>query len=316
MGVLSRHDIEAAAEQIEGRVRRTPAIHLEKAAFGLDAEISLKLELFQHTGSFKPRGAFNRILSAEVPPAGVITASGGNHGQAVAYASKVLGIKAEIFVPEGSPPLKAERIRRYGAAVIVTGEYYDDAMDACRERAAKTGALLVHPYDHPDVVAGQGTVGREMEDQLPEIDTVLVAVGGGGLAAGVAAWYRSERRVVTVEPEGCAALACALDAGRPVEVSVGGIAADSLGARQIGDVPFEIAREHVAAAVLVSDEAIIEARQRLWDSLRIVAEPGGVASLAALLSSAYVPAPGERVGVIICGGNTASLPDPPEKLPQ
>lgn len=311
MGIVSRHDIEAAAARIEGRVRRTPVIHLEKTAFGLDAEISLKLELFQHTGSFKPRGAFNRILAAKVPPAGVITASGGNHGQAVAYASKVLGIEAEIFVPEGSPPLKAERIRRYGAAVTVTGQYYDDAMDACRERAVETGALLVHPYDHPDVVSGQGTVGREMGGQLPEIDTVLVAVGGGGLAAGVAAWYRSERRVVAVEPEGCAALARALDAGRPVEVSVGGIAADSLGARQIGDVPFEIAREHVAAAVLVSDEAIIEARQRLWDRLRIVAEPGGVASLAALLSSAYVPAPGERVGVIICGGNTASLPDPP-----
>ena len=311
MGALSRHDIEVAAEHIEGWVRRTPAIHLEKAAFGLDAEISLKLELFQHTGSFKPRGAFNRILSAEIPAAGVITASGGNHGQAVAYASKVLGIKAELFVPEGSPALKAERIRRYGAAVTVIGQYYDDAMDACRERAAETGALLVHPYDHPDVVAGQGTVGREMEAQLPEVDTVLVAVGGGGLAAGVAAWYRSERRVVTVEPEGCAALARALDAGRPVEVSVGGIAADSLGAKQIGDVPFEVAREHVAAAVLVSDEAIIESRQRLWDSLRIAAEPGGVASLAALLSFAYVPAPGERVAVIICGGNTASLPDPP-----
>ncbi len=311
MGAVSRHDIEVAAEHIEDRVRHTPAIRLEKGAFGLDVEISLKLELFQHTGSFKPRGAFNRILAAEIPAAGVITASGGNHGQAVAYVSKVLGIKAEIFVPEGSPTLKAERIRRYGGAVTVIGQYYDDAMEACRERAAETGALLVHPYDHPDVVAGQGTVGREMEAQLPEVDTVLVAVGGGGLAAGVAAWYRSERRVITVEPEGCAALARALDAGRPVEVSVGGIAADSLGARQIGDVPFEVAREHVAAAVLVSDEAIIEARQRLWDSLRIVAEPGGVASLAALLSCAYVPAPGERVAAIICGGNTASLPDPP-----
>jgi len=311
VGIVSRRDIDAAAARIEGRVRRTPVIHLEARAFGLDAEIALKLELFQHTGSFKPRGAFNRILSAKVPEAGVITASGGNHGQAVAYASKVLGIDAEIFVPEGSPPLKAERIRRYGAAVTVVGQYYDDAMEACRERAVQTGALLIHPYDHPEVVAGQGTVGREMEEQLPDIDTVLVAVGGGGLAAGVAAWYRSERRVVTVEPEGCAALAGALDAGHPVEVSVGGIAADSLGARKIGDVPFAIARRHVAAAVLVSDDAIIDARRQLWDSLRIVAEPGGVASLAALLSGAYVPAPGERVAVIICGGNTASVPESP-----
>ena len=311
MGVVSRKDIEAAASRINSRVRRTPVIQLEEAAFGIDAEIFLKLELFQHTGSFKPRGAFNRILSADVPPAGVITASGGNHGQAVAYASKVLGIDAEIFVPEGSPPLKADRIRRHGAVVTVTGEYFDDAMDACRVRALETGALLVHAYDDQAVVAGQGLVGREMEGQLPDLDTVLVAVGGGGLAAGVAAWYQSERKVVTVEPESCTSLASALAAGQPVDVSVGGIASDALGARKIGEIPFSIAREHIAEAVLVSDEAILEARQRLWENLRIVAEPGGVASLAALLSASYVPAKGERVGVIICGGNTASLPDPP-----
>ena len=310
MGVVSRKDIEAAASRINSRVRRTPVIQLEEAAFGIDAEIFLKLELFQHTGSFKPRGAFNRILSADVPRAGVITASGGNHGQAVAYASKVLGIDAEIFVPEGSPSLKAERIRRHGAALTVTGQYYDDAMDACRARALETGALLVHPYDHPDVVAGQGMVGQEMEDQLPDVDTILVAVGGGGLAAGIAAWYQSERKVVTVEPENCTTLASALAAGQPVDVRVGGIASDALGARKIGEIPFSIAREHVTEAVLVSDEAILEARQRLWESLRIVAEPGGVASLAALLSAAYVPDMGERVGVVICGGNTASLPDP------
>ena len=310
MGVVSRKDIEAAASRINSRVRRTPVIQLEEAAFGIDAEIFLKLELFQHTGSFKPRGAFNRILSADVPRAGVITASGGNHGQAVAYAAKVLGIDAEIFVPEGSPALKAERIRRHGAALTVTGQYYDDAMDACRARALETGALLVHPYDHPDVVAGQGMVGQEMEDQLPDVDTILVAVGGGGLAAGIAAWYQSERKVVTVEPENCTTLASALAAGQPVDVRVGGIASDALGARKIGEIPFSIAREHVTEAVLVSDEAILEARQRLWESLRIVAEPGGVASLAALLSAAYVPDMGERVGVVICGGNTASLPDP------
>jgi threonine dehydratase len=309
VGVVTRKDIEAAAARINGRVRCTPVIQLEEAAFGIGAEIFLKLELFQHTGSFKPRGAFNRILSVDVPPAGVITASGGNHGQAVAYASKVLGIDAEIFVPEGSPPLKAERIRRHGAVVTVTGEYFDDAMDACRERALETGALLVHAYDDQDVVAGQGLVGREMEGQLPDVDTVLVAVGGGGLAAGVAAWYQSERQVVTVEPESCTSLASALAAGQPVDVNVGGIASDALGARKVGEIPFSIAREHVSEAVLVSDEAILDARQRLWDSLRIVAEPGGVASLAALLSAAYVPAKGERVGVIICGGNTASLPD-------
>jgi threonine dehydratase len=241
----------------------------------------------------------------------VITASGGNHGQAVAYVAQVLGLRAEIFVPAGSPPLKAERIRRFGAEVTVTGEYYDDAMQACLRRAAETGALLVHPYDHPQVVAGQGTVGLEMEEQLPHLDTILVAVGGGGLAAGVAAWYAGRRRVVAVEPEACPALHSAMEAGRPVEVPVGGIAADSLGARRIGEVPFTIARQHIAACVLVPDDAILEAQRHLWDSLRTLAEPGGVAALAALLSGAYEPQPGERVGVIICGGNTASIPEPP-----
>lgn len=309
--MVSRGDIDEAAARIDGYVRRTPVMRLESGAFGLDAAVSLKLELFQHTGSFKPRGAFHRILCADVPAAGVITASGGNHGQAVAHAARVLGLEAEIFVPEGSPPLKAERIRRLGAKVTVTGQFYDEAMEACLERAQESGALLIHPYDHEQVVAGQGTVGREMEAQLPDLDTVLVAVGGGGLAAGVAAWYQSERRVVSVEPQGCPTLAAAMEAGEPVEVTVGGIAADSLGARRIGRVPFAVAKDHVAASVLVPDEAILEARLRLWDSLRILAEPGGAASLAGLLCGAYEPAAGERIGVIICGGNTGSLPGPP-----
>lgn len=305
-------DIEAAASIIAGRVRRTPVMALEPAAFGVPGEIHLKLELFQHTGSFKPRGAFHRILRADVPEAGVITASGGNHGQAVAFASRALGLRAEIFVPAGSPPLKAARIRRFGADVTVTGEYYDDAMEACLRRAEETGALLVHPYDDRDVVAGQGTVGRELDQQLAALDTILVAVGGGGLAAGVAAWYRGARRVITVEPEECPALASAMQAGEPVTVSVGGVAADSLGARRIGEVPFAVCRETVADCVLVSDDAIVQAQRRLWDELRILAEPGGVASLAALLSARYVAREGERVGVIICGGNTASIPaDPP-----
>jgi len=309
--VVDRRDIESAAARISDHVRRTPVMRLEPGAFGLPAAISLKLELFQHMGSFKPRGAFHRILCADVPAAGVITASGGNHGQAVAYAARVLGLAAEIFVPEGSPALKAERIRRQGAKVTVTGQFYDDAMAACLERARESGALLVHPDDHEHVVAGQGTVGREIETQLPDLDTVLVAVGGGGLAAGVAAWFESSLRVVSVEPERCPALASALEAGEPVDVPVGGIAADSLGARRIGAVPFAVAKQHVAASVLVPDEAILEAQQRLWDSLRILAEPGGAASLAALVCGAYAPTAGERIGVIICGGNTGSVPEPP-----
>lgn len=304
-------DIARAAARIEGHVRRTPTMRLEDGAFGQAAELSLKLELTQHTGSFKPRGAFHRILTAEVPEAGVITASGGNHGQAVAFACRALGLPAEIFVPAGSPPLKAERIRRFGATVTVTGDFYDDAMEACLKRAEESGALLVHPYDHPDVVAGQGTLGRELEEQVAELDTIVVAAGGGGLVAGVAAWYAGRRRIVAVEPEGCPTLAEALRAGEPVTVPVGGVAADSLGARRIGAVPFAVAREHVAQAVLVPDDAILAAQWQLWDRLRILAEPGGAASLAALLAGAYAPRPGERVGVIICGGNTASFPQEP-----
>ena len=306
--MTSCDDIEAAAGRIAGHVRRTPVITLEAQPFDLEVDLSLKLELLQHTGSFKPRGAFNRILSAEVPAAGVITASGGNHGQAVAYAAKQLDLPAEIFVPEGSPPLKAERIRDHGAKVVVTGQYFDDAMEACLQRATETGALLVHPYDHPEVVAGQGTLGRELAEQLPELDAVLVAAGGGGLVAGVAAWYRGTVRVVSVEPQSCPTLAAARQAGEPVEVEVGGMAADSLGARRVGDVAFEVAREHVAESVLVDDEAIAEAQRLLWDRLRVLAEPGGAASLAALVSGAYVPRRGERLAAVICGGNTDKMP--------
>lgn len=288
-------------------------MQMEAGALGLGADLTLKLELFQHTGSFKPRGTFNRLLLAEIPEAGVITASGGNHGQALAHAARVLGIRAEIFVPAGSPPLKAERIRAQGAEVTVTGEYYDDAMEACLQRAAETGAQLIHPYDHPHTVAGAATLGMELMGQAPELDTILVAAGGGGLSAGVAVWYRGGRRVVIVEPENCASWASARAAGAPVEVEVGGIAADSLGARWIGEIPFEAGNGFVADCVLVPDEAILKAQWLLWDGLRILAEPGGAASLAALVSGAYVPGDGERVGVIVCGGNTAEMPTAPNR---
>jgi threonine dehydratase len=311
--MITRNDVEVAATRVEGYVRRTPVMRLETGALGLGANLSLKLELFQHTGSFKPRGTFNRLLLAEIPDAGVITASGGNHGQALAHAARVLGIRAEIFVPAGSPPLKAERIRAQGAKVTVTGEYYDDAMEACLQRAAATGALLVHPYDHPHTVAGAATLGMELMGQAPDLDTILVAAGGGGLAAGVAVWYQGDRRVVVVEPESCASWASARAAGAPVEVEVGGIAADSLGARRIGEAPFEAGNRFVADCVPVPDEAILEAQWLLWDGLRILAEPGGAASLAALVSGRYAPDESERVGVIVCGGNTGQLPVPPSR---
>jgi threonine dehydratase len=311
--MITREEVEAAAGRIASYVRKTPIMDLEADALGLGADLTLKLELFQHTGSFKPRGTFNRLLLAEIPDAGVITASGGNHGQALAYAARMLGIRAEIFVPAGSPRVKAERVRAQGAEVVVTGEFYDDAMEACLQRSAETGALLIHPYDHPHTVAGAATLGRELMNQASHLDTILVAAGGGGLSAGVAVWYQGERRVVIVEPENCPSWASARAAGSPVHVEVGGIAADSLGARRIGDVPFEAGNQFVDDCMLVPDEAILEAQWLLWDGLRILAEPGGAASLAALVARAYVPEDGERIGVIVCGGNTAEMPSAPSR---
>jgi threonine dehydratase len=302
--MIQPNDVEAAAQRIAPHVRVTPILPLEPRAFGAAAQLTLKLELMQHTGSFKARGAFNRILSAQVPDAGVIAASGGNHGAAVAYAARQLGHVAEIFVPERTPDIKVERLRRYGARVVLSGASYAEAYAASRHRAAQSGALEVHAYDQPEVVAGQGTLGRELEAQAPDLDTVLVAVGGGGLIAGVAAWYASRVRVVAVEPERCPTLYSAVEAGAPVDVEVSGVAADSLGARCIGRLAFEVAQQHVHSVVLVSDEEIRASQRALWDSLRILAEPGGAAALAGLRSGKYQPAPGERVGIIVCGGNT------------
>ena len=302
---VQRADIEAAALRIAPHVRVTPTIHLAAGAFGLAVPLVLKLELLQHTGSFKPRGAFNRLLSTSVPPAGVIAASGGNHGVAAAYAARQLGHSAEIFVPETASPVKVERLRRYGAHVTQVGTRYADALAASASRARASGALVVHAYDQPEVVAGQGTVGRELEEQAPALDTVLVAVGGGGLIGGVAAWYAGagRARVVSVEPEGAPTLASALAAGRPVSVDVRGVAMDSLGASQVGELAFAIAEHHVERALLVDDGAIVAAQRALWEELRLVTEPGGATALAALLSGAYCPAPGERVAVIVCGSN-------------
>jgi threonine dehydratase len=302
--MIQPNDVEAAAQRIAPHVRVTPVLALEPRAFGSAAQLTLKLELMQHTGSFKARGAFNRILSAQVPDAGVIAASGGNHGAAVAYAARQLGHVAEIFVPERTPDIKVERLRRYGARVVLSGASYAEAYAASRQRAAQSGALEVHAYDQPEVVAGQGTLGRELEAQAPDLDTVLVAVGGGGLIAGVAAWYASRVRVVAVEPERCPTLYSAVEAGAPVDVEVSGVAADSLGARCIGRLAFDVAQQHVHSVVLMSDEEIRASQRALWDSLRILAEPGGAAALAGLRSGKYQPAPGERVGVIVCGGNT------------
>jgi threonine dehydratase len=302
--MISRTDIAVAAARIAGYVRHTPLLYLAAEELGLGCPVTLKLELLQHAGSFKPRGAFNRMLSARLPPAGVIAASGGNHGAAVAYAARALGVGAEIFVPALTPALKVARIAGYGAHVVQTGATYADALAASRDRLAETGALEVHAYDHPDVLAGQGTVGREFEHDAPELTHVLVATGGGGLIGGIAAWYAGSARVVSVEPEGCPTLYDALRVGHPVEAPVGGLAADSLGARQVGGLMFPIAQAHVAAAVLVPDTAIAAAQRLIWDRLRLIAEPGGATALAALLCSAFTPPDGAHVGVLVCGANT------------
>jgi threonine dehydratase len=299
--MIGPEDIAAAAQRISAHVRVTPVMEVEAAALGRSA--TLKLECLQHAGSFKPRGAFNRILASQAPAGGVIAASGGNHGLAVAFAARALGYRAEIFVPEISAPVKQQRLRELGAVLTVTGSDYAAAYAACEVRQRETGALLVHAYDQPEVLAGQGTTAREFEAQSPGLDTALVAVGGGGFAGGIAAWFQGRVRVVAVEPETSCALHAALAAGAPVDVSVSGLAADSLGARRAGALAFEVARRYVERVVLVSDAQIRDAQRALWRELRVVAEPGGATALAALAAGAYRPAAGERVGVLVCGAN-------------
>jgi threonine dehydratase len=300
---VTRFDIEDAADRLRGWVRRTPTLDPGPGAFGVPGSLTLKLELLQHTGSFKPRGAFNRMLTAEIDESGVLAASGGNFGMAVAYAARELGHRAEIFVPETSPLVKIDRIRAYGADVHVVPGYYGEAAAACEERAFETGAAFLHPYDQPAVVAGQGTVARELDEQAPDLDTVLVAVGGAGLIGGVAAWFCDDVRVIGVEPARCPTLSAALEAGEPVDVEVSGVAADSLGAMRAGLIATQIAQAYVDRVVLVDDATITAARRTLWSEVRLATEPGAAAPLAALLEGAYVPEPGERVGVIVCGAN-------------
>ncbi|MER7893550.1 threonine/serine dehydratase [Micromonospora sp. NPDC094482] len=302
--MVDRRDVEAAAALIGGRVRQTPVLTLDGGELGVPGRLSFKLELHQHAGSFKPRGAFNRMLQGPLPAAGVLAASGGNHGLAVAYAARALGVPAEVFVPVTASPVKVERLAGLGATVQQVGQHYAEALAASTRRAEETGALVVHAYDQPEVVAGQGTLGRELERQVDGIDTVLVAVGGGGLVSGIATWFDGGVRVVAVEPEQIPTLHTALKAGRPVDVEVGGIATDSLGARRIGEIAFDTARRTGVQSVLVRDEDLVRARRLLWSELRVAAELGGAAALAALLGGAYVPAAGERVALIVCGGNT------------
>ena len=300
---IDRDSITRAHHRIAPFVRRTPV--MDVTVDGVHLPVTLKLELFQHSGSFKARGAFNNLVGAKVGATGVATASGGNHGAAVAYASRALGHAATIFVPEVAPPAKLARIRLFGAAVVQTGENYQAARAACDAHIAATGARDVHAFDSIATLEGQGTLGRELEDQAPGLDTLLVAVGGGGLIGGIAAWYQSSVKVVGVEPVTCNTLHAALAAGERVAVTPSGLAVDSLGSSTVGHLMVDIAREHIAGVALVSDDDIRAAQRHLWLNQQLVTEPGGAAAFAALLSGAYRPEPDERVGVVVCGANTS-----------
>ena len=306
---VSRERIQATESVIRPHIRRTPILEVEGAEFGVDGiKIVFKLELFQHSGSFKVRGAFSNMLTRTVPPVGVVAASGGNHGAAVAFAAMKLRKPATIFVPSVCSPAKLDCIRGCGAELVIAGDRYADALEASETWTRQSGALPIYAYEGTETLVGPGTLGMELEEQDPKLDSLLVAVGGGGLIGGVAAWYQNRVKIISVEPTEAPTLHLALKAGRPVDSPAGGIAADSLAPRQVGRQMFPIAQKYVQSSLLVSDDEIVDAQRHLWDTVRIVAEPGGAAALAVLLSGKYKPAPGERVGVIICGGNTEKLP--------
>jgi threonine dehydratase len=305
---ITRARIAETATLIRPHVRTTPVIEVDSADLGRPGfTLVLKLELLQHAGSFKTRGAFANLLGREVPAAGVVAASGGNHGAAVAYAAMRLGVRAKIFVPTVSSPIKIQRIRDYGADLVVTGERYADALAASEAWTAQSGAMPVHAYDQLETLLGQGTIGLELAAQATALDTLLVSVGGGGLLGGIAAWYGRSVKIIGVEPEAAPTLTDALAAGRPVDAPAGGIAADSLAPRKVGELMFPIARASVDRVLLVGDADIRRAQESLWATVRVVAEPGGAAALAGVLSGAYVPGAGERVGVVVSGGNTTAV---------
>jgi threonine dehydratase len=293
---------------IRPHIRQTPVVQIDGSGLGVEAvSATFKLEQLQHSGSFKARGAFANLMLRTIPPAGVVAASGGNHGAAVAYAAERLGYPATIFIPSISSPAKIERIRGYGASLMIGGESYDDALKASEAWAAQHGALRVHAFDQEETLAGQGTLGLELEAQAPHLDSLLVAVGGGGLLAGIAAWYGRGVKLIGVEPERAPTLTRALEAGRPVDAPAGGVAADSLAPRRVGELVFPLVQAHVNQTVLVTDEDIRTAQRSLWDHLRVVAEPGGAAAFAALLAGKYRPHRDEQVGIMVSGGNTVAV---------
>lgn len=306
---IDRAGIERTYEVIRPHLRCTPVVEIPAGDFGLgDFTLVFKLELMQHSGSFKARGATANLLLRKPGRDGVTAASGGNHGTAVAFAAQRNGAKATIFVPTICSPAKIARIRSYDAELVITGERYADALVACEAFAADHDVLSIHAFDQPETLLGAGSVGLEFERQAPELDSVVIAVGGGGLIGGVAAWFAGTKtRVIGVEPELSPTLTEALRAGHPVDAPAGGIAADSLAPKRVGERMFPIAQQHIAEVLLVSDEEIVSAQRTLWERLRIVAEPGGAAAFAAILARRYRPRGGDRVGVLVCGANTEAV---------
>jgi threonine dehydratase len=300
--------IAATERVIRPHIRRTPVVEIDGGGFGMaHLSLAMKLEAMQNSGSFKVRGAFANMLLRKVPASGVVAASGGNHGVAVAYAAHKLGTRANIFVPSVASPAKIQRIRGYGARLTVIGDLYADALAASEAWTAKAGGMPIHAFDQRETLLGQGTVGLEFEEQAPDLDALLVPVGGGGLIGGLAAWYRGRIPIVGVEPEAAPTLTRALEAGRPVDAEAGGIAAESLAPRRIGEQPFQIVQRFVRRVILVSDDEIAQAQHVLWDLARIVAEPGGAAAFAALLSRRYQPRRSTKLGVVVSGGNTLAV---------
>ena len=308
MQPIDRSEIGDTYARLRSYVRRTPVLSVDAGDCGLDASpLQLKLEFLQHGGSFKARGAFTNLLTRDVPDVGVAAASGGNHGVAVAFAAHRLGIPATIFVPSVAPRTKLEQIRASGAELVISGDRYADALAACEAHRATSGALGIHAFEQRETLLGQATVGLELEEQVPGIDTLLVAVGGGGLIGGICAWYGSRIRIVAVEPALAPTLTEAMRAGHPVDAPAGGIAADSLAPRRVGELMFPLAQAHVAQVICVDDDEIRASQRQLWNRLRIVSEPGGAAAMAALLSKRYRPERGERVAVLLCGANTDAV---------
>jgi threonine dehydratase len=305
---LSPAQISAVATRIAPYVRRTPLVWVDGAEFALPGiRIAFKCEYMQHSGSFKARGAFCNMLTRQAPPAGVLAASGGNHGVAVAYAAMRLSIPATIFVPRVASPAKVEQIRAFGARLEIIGERYADALAASLDYAHSSGAMQIHAYDQIETLQGQATVGKEFEEDAPQLDALLVSVGGGGLIGGIAAWYRGRIDLIGVEPELAPTLTHALNAGHPVDAPAGGIAADSLAPRQVGGLMFPIAQSFVTRTVLVSEEAIRAAQRALWNVMRVVVEPGGAAAFAALQSKVWPAEAGQSVGILLCGANTTAV---------